>query len=50
MMDKKKAKLQDKINKLTAEIIELRAELNYWERQKTLAMDEKIRGGNNHGH
>jgi hypothetical protein len=50
MMDKKKAKLQDKINKVTAELIELRAELNYWERQKTLAMQEKVRGGNNHGH
>lgn len=49
-MDKKKAKLQDKINKVTAELIELRAELNYWERQKTLAMQEKVRGGNNHGH
>lgn len=43
-MDKKKAKLQDKINKVTAE-------LNYWERRKTRAMQEKVRGGNDHdGH
>lgn len=49
-MDKKKAKLLDKINKLTAELIELRAEVNYWERQKTLAMQEKVRGGNGYGH
>ena len=50
-MDKKKAKLQDKINKVTAELIVLRAELNYWERRKTRAMQEKVRGGNDHdGH
>jgi hypothetical protein len=31
-----------KINKLTADIIKLRAELKYWERQKGLAMQQKM--------
>lgn len=30
------------INKLTADIIKLRAELNYWERQKGLGMQQKM--------
>lgn len=47
-MDKKEAKLQDKINKLKAELIELRAERKYWKRQKALAMRKK--GDTEHGH
>ena len=41
----KKIRLQQKINELTADIIKLRAELNYLERQKGLEMQEKIMGG-----
>lgn len=41
----KKIRLQKKINELTADIIKLRAELNYLERQKGLEMQEKIMGG-----
>lgn len=41
----KKIRLQQKINELTADIIKLRAELNYLERQKGLEMQNKIMGG-----
>ena len=44
----KKIGLQQKINELTDDIIKLRAELNYWEKQKGLAMQAKIMGGNSH--
>ena len=41
----KKIQLQKKINELTADIIKLRAELNYLEKQKGLEMQQKIMGG-----
>lgn len=43
--ENKKTWLQQKVNELTADIIKLRAELNYLERQKGLEMQEKIMGG-----
>lgn len=42
--ENKKTWLQQKVNELTADIIKLRAELNYLEKQKGLAMQEKIMG------
>lgn len=33
---------KQKVNKLTAEIIKLRTALKYWERQKGLAMQQKM--------
>lgn len=46
--ENRKLTLQQEINKLTADIIKLRAELNYWEKQKGLAMQAKIMGGVSH--
>ena len=47
--ENRKLALQQEINKLTADIIKLRAELNYWEKQKgRLAMQAKIMGGVSH--
>ena len=37
--------LKEKIVRLENDLLKLKAELNYWERQKALAMQEKIRGG-----
>jgi len=39
--EKKKIQLKEKINAITADIIVLRAKLNYWERQKRLAIQKK---------
>ncbi len=39
--EKKKIQLKEKINAITADIIKLRAKLNYWKRQKRLAMQKK---------
>ena len=36
---------KEKINRLTADIIRMQAELNYLERQKGLEMQNKIMGG-----
>ena len=40
--EKKKIQLKEKINAITADIIVLRAKLNDWERQKGLAMQQKM--------
>ena len=44
-MTKKEIQLKEKIHKTELALMELKAELNYWERLKALAMQEKIRGG-----
>ena len=40
--EKKISQFKEKIDKVTADIIKLRAELNYWKRQKRLAMQKKM--------
>ena len=40
--EKQKIQLKEKINAITADIIKLRAKLNYWKRQKRLAMQKKM--------
>ena len=39
--EKKKIQLKEKINAITADIIKLRANLNYWKRQNRVAMQKK---------
>ena len=40
--EKKKILIKEKINMVTADIIKLRTALKYWERQKGLAMQQKM--------
>ena len=44
-MTKKEIQLKEKIRKTELALMELRAELSYWERLKALAMQEKLMGG-----
>lgn len=42
-MTKKEIQLKEKIRKIERDLLELKAELTYWERQKALAMQQVIR-------
>lgn len=42
MCNEKTIQIKDKINQLTSDINKLRAEMNYWGRQKGLAMQQKM--------
>ena len=43
--ERKIVQLKEKILRFENDLLKLKAELNYWERLKGLAMQEKIRGG-----
>ena len=42
LIHKKKSKKIEKIQKIERDLLDLRAELNYWERLKALAMQQVI--------